>query len=57
MTKDIVAPPYNYEITMTGMWSRRQIIQKREGEALSPGFSLIKNKTRLNKSGGSGLWI
>jgi hypothetical protein len=52
MMKDIAAPPYNYEITMTGMRSERQIIQKREGEALSPGFSLIKNKTRLNKSGG-----
>jgi hypothetical protein len=52
MMKDIVAPPYNYEITVTGMRNGRQMIQKREGEALSPGFSLIKNKTRPNKSGG-----
>jgi hypothetical protein len=28
MMKDIVAPPYNYEITMTGMRRGRQIIQK-----------------------------
>jgi hypothetical protein len=30
---------------------------KREGEAPSPGLSLTKNNTRLNKSGGFGLWV